>query len=179
MSTRIGSALQVGTAALVSLATSVMLYVGGQLWVERNINFVGNQGGTATGAMISFSGANLFTRNSIQCTGTGGGPNYDSCITQSPFNTTGALMWVSVECGSMPVASQKVEVGFVELRSTSSGNTMLNDVALLTGAYVGWATGSGGRTWNPRNFLKAQFTKAPTTSQNCVMRYEAYDKYGT
>ena len=162
-----------------ALATTVALYLGGALNIERVVNFVPT--GNTTGAILQVNGVTQKQIFTFACANTGGVASYDTCISASPLTTSGAISAISLECGNVP-RPFAYDVSFVSAVKTGTQGiliTNLNNKTAGTGAFV--STLSGAIIWNPAQFLKlGSLTSVPTTSGNdCVMRVEMFDKYGT
>ena len=168
------STLQIGTATLAALAAGVMLYVAGTISVERVINFT-PVSGTETGATIQLNGVVQQKINTTALTNTGGVAAYDVASITNPFNATGAITNLSIECGNVP-KPWTLDVGFSTAVKTATSSTLAAFDNVVTGTGFFARYGSGGILWQANKRLKVgSLTSVPTTSGNdCYLRYNAY-----
>lgn len=149
----------------------------------QTVNFAPN--GTTTGSVIQINGVTEDQIFTTTCTATGGnvkvsnGAKYNTCITASPYTTTGAITQLEISCGNVPTALPG-DLSFVKSRaSAGSGAAIQNfsNVSLATGAILNFSTGS--TLWNPADFVKFNTLTTPGSAVDCRLRIRAYDKYGT
>jgi hypothetical protein len=161
---------------LVSYSTSAVTYA-------RPINFTTN--GYQSGAGLQVNGLTRGLRVPITCASTGAstviGGYYPTCIARSPYNSTGTLLDISLECGSVPQPFTG-SAGFLKVRTAPVGTALRNfaAVASKTGALVA-RFGTGASIWNPADFLKFQASNAirSTSGLDCKMILVVDDKYGS
>ncbi len=173
-------------------------YIGTKLMrTESGVGLNFNTNGTQTGVVLQEAKVTQLAIRDVPCTltqtiggtGSGGRANYPFCLAKSPFTTTGALTALSLECGGVGTATNTMSGGFVKTSTQAVGAlptkafTNFLSVASNTGAALRASfTGTSLQLWNPADLIKVQILNAgglinPTS--NCVLRYQAHDKFGT
>lgn len=158
-------------------------YVGTQQTVKHTAagyDFITN--GTQTGFVVKADGTTTLQRFPVTCTATGGLTKYPTCITASPYTTTGSLEGLALDCGGIGVGTLTVSGSFVKSRSAVSGSPVIPNFtrkAIASGALAGYS--GSGMTWNPADLLRINtITSIPTTTNfNCTMVVTTRDKYGS
>lgn len=198
-STRFSSAIQVGTTALLALATGTAGYFYGNVEV-RNGSLIAD---TSSGATVTIAGGlgsftslkdascQKYGSNYVECyqeevfTGTGGSKTattyYDVASILSPYTSSGSLREVRVECDKANISSN-ISIG-VTTATTGSGNELIDRDSMGTGVYLKWSalTGSGttyGSTaanktpsfWPPNTYVKLSSSSTFRSNSQCILR---------
>lgn len=181
MASRLTS-LQLGPV-IAALAAGVALGVyGGDAVFQRNINFTPD--GNSTGAVLQVNGVTQAQWVPVACTATGGnvkvsgGAKYNTCIAASPLTTTGTIVGLGLECGSVPAAFA-FDMSFVKSRTSGTGSAFLNlgNKSAGTGAGIYFLTGS--MLWNPADLIKVGTLTSVNAATDCQLMYQIRDKYGS
>lgn len=149
--------------------------------VNPGVGFITN--GDQTGITLLDGAAVGYMNRLYPCTATGGlGGKYATCVVNSPYTTSGALVSVALECGGTAL-SVTGSGGFVKTATApvlSSFNRMTG-ITVNTGATVNQTfTGSTIKIWNNADKIKlALVGSIPNgTNFNCGLRVNSYDLYG-
>lgn len=178
-SSRTTSALQIGTTALLALNAAVMLYVSGRIQLTREIDFLPD--GNSTGAVLQLNGVTAYQRFAVACTSTGGLTKYPTCVTASPYSTTGALLDVAIDCGNTLVG-MLMSGSFVKSNAaTTFGAAVLRNVTVGSGGIRNRLSQTGSEVlWNPADKIRLHTTTAsPNAASNCTMWVTSRDKSGS
>lgn len=175
--TVIGTSL--GAIAGVVVGAGVALSVVGDLQVRDAINFTPN--GTTTGAVIEVVGVTAFQRFPVPCTSTGGLKKYPTCITASPFSSTGALSDIAIDCGNNGRALVMSGAFVKSNAATTEGQLLLKNVTVGTGAVRNRLSQTGSEVlWNPADKIRlSTVTAGANQAANCTMWVTARDKSGS
>lgn len=180
-----GSTLQIGTSALVALATvTTVLYAYGTLQVKDNINFTPD--GTTSGAVLQVNGLTRFQTFPTTCTATGGlTGQYSTCYARSPYTTTGSLLAFSFECGNNFAVALPGDVSFKKSLISGSGAPLTNGDNLTLGSgALKPSVLAVPVAFNPADILTFSTRTTPTGTlstgrYDCQMYTTVSDKYGT
>lgn len=161
-----------GTALTLTLTTLT----------TQQVNFV--QSGTSSGVVLQVNSVTRYQTVPITCTASGGLTKYSMCSGRSPLSTTGSLIDISMECGS--VAKQLTgDVQFKKSLLSNSGSplTNLDNIVVGTGALERSAFATELK-WNPADLLTFSTLETPTGSlgssrYDCQMWATLSDKYGS
>jgi hypothetical protein len=146
-SSRMSSALQIGTTALVALGTGVMLYVAGTLQVTGDIDVTGsvNLGtmefsGDPTVSGVGSDGSTQvvsYQSDRTAFTATGSLEEYTTFSFANPLSATGSIekFCIEVAVATPHVASFYVDCGIVHDGSTATGTNLFDSEDLSVGIH--------------------------------------------
>ncbi len=161
------------------------VYVEGQQVMQvlaSGLNFITN--GSQTGVVLKAGGTVVDQKIPVTCSATGGLTKYPTCITASPYTSTGVLTGLSLECGGAAMGNWVMSGAFVKSVTAPSGTTTIPNFGTRKTVGSGSFTtmsGSTPLTWNPADLIKiSTITSIPTTTNfNCTMLITSHDKFGS
>ena len=128
--------------------------------------------------IFSITGTDVMRVRHTSCTGTGGLPKYDTCITSNPLSSSGVITEAFLDLQNVPFnTAVTADCGFTKGLETGSGVELANDHNVYgTGGLLAVFTGT--TIWNGADYLKCALSVDPTASFTATLRTYYHDVLG-